>query len=744
MVAKRCVVNVYPGGTRDTAILTKSSSNTTKLLERQMRHILEKIPESAVTLHSSTYERRIKSVKKYTFPSVHFLRDIKKCGLTFPLGHFIEIFIEEANRRFPSKFWTKFRIYKNRKILGIPGNENDWSYPDRGYFLGMANHLATFMLIAMDRVSRKRFYNQFPDAPVKIRGIFGNDDCDIAIVPKGECRWDCELVLHYAKLYREEHASTLSSFGVWYNSKKSFLSHESLFFEEYSAPGFSFKESRYAMIMANCIALKELRLAKHMLHSFLASCESLNEAVLSPMVDYAISILGIEFDAHEGKRDYYLGGWISKRSMHLSNVLYDTLDTETDPRYLSRIFDYVWGVQNLAKEHPIEVKSSSDNYHPLLRSMGISGKPPSHLASIVSTREGKDRFYSKLIDFERKPNGYRTLIRGLWNKVQKKSYNCSMLELQSLIASKIDCNIPQELVKEYTTANSELSVVNSTWIGFNELDMPNRTIKSLCYEVAKGTLVSELELPIRDSWEYSSYEFKNGLPEYTSDYPFVPIAKGGVRNVSSDGFCSLANHAVKYGRFPKSLLLTLPERKFPIWREDDNLLQKTVFSIEEFENTLWGEEPNLSFIGIETLLPKEEEPELEEALEPPKEEEPIFEESEEEEYILTQEKKPFTVHDWVSLSMFPEIANQFVDKRCELHSSNELRLPDITMLDYECLACAIVAHNPQDPNHNSREVVEDSRTWMPRDDLLRLLGFDDVESVDLFDGSGDEGFGFDF
>jgi len=734
MVGRRCVVPVYPGGTRDTVILTKSSSNTVKLLERQMRHILEHIRESAVTSKGSTYRSRLDAIQRSDEYSVHFLRDIKKCGHTFPIQHLIEPFIEVMNERFPSEFWYKYRIFKDRRVKGY-SKTTDWTYPNRGYFLGMANHLCTFLLIAVYRLSIKRFYEVYPKAPVRFAGIIGNDDSDIWITPKRGARYNEALVVKYAKLYVDYHAMTMSAFGIWYNSKKSFLSHRSLFYEEYDIDEFRLKQSRYAMIMANCISLPSIRMAKHMLKSFLSSVDKLDLVTLSPMIDYALSIIGIEFDADEGKRDYYLGGWIPKRTNYLSDVLFELKDPEKDPRYLARIFDYVRGVEALGRPHPSSVEEISENTSPLVTAMGITGKPSQFLSGIVMSKKERRKFYTKLIDFERKPNGYVSLTKNLWSKIKTKDYSNSLEDLQKDILLKIDCNLPVYLVK---TFDENPMLVNSTWIGLSDLEVPNRTIKALCYEVAKGDLKSDLDIPYQEGWEYLSLSSNFYMPQYVADYPFVPVTRdGNARHSCSDSFASLGNFAVKHGRFPKDLVFNIPERKIPPWRFIEHFTQGIILTCDEIEESLGSAvtPQDLNFIGIQVITATKRV----EVKEP--------EEQIEEEEILEEEEDPipkidFRSSDWMLLFENPALKDQYRNEPCEYHIEGSGVRPMIYAL--HCLACQIWVWDPHD-DQDDPETRERNATIPRADALLRRIGLDPDEN-EFFGESGSEGglgFGFD-
>jgi hypothetical protein len=78
--AVRKLVPVAPCSYRDTIITNRESNNSVRWCERQLRHVLEYIPESAVTKRSSTMlNRKSRVVNKRGY---HIWRDFKKCGLT--------------------------------------------------------------------------------------------------------------------------------------------------------------------------------------------------------------------------------------------------------------------------------------------------------------------------------------------------------------------------------------------------------------------------------------------------------------------------------------------------------------------------------------------------------------------------------------------------------------------------------------------------------------------------------------
>ncbi|XDO01625.1 RNA-dependent RNA polymerase [Phytophthora cinnamomi ormycovirus 7-5] len=735
MVGKRCVVPVFPAGFRDTVVLTKDSSNTVKLLERQLRHILEYIPESAVTLRSDTFHRRMKRIQRYDQRSTHFLRDIKKCGLTFPIQNLIEAFIEVMNERFPSKFWNKYRIYKNRRVTGF-SKTSKWVYPLRGFFLGMANHLATFFLIAVNRVSIKRFREEFPDSGVDFDTIIGNDDSDTVITGDEDHLNEVKYVSEQAKLFMDIHALTLSAYGIWYNAKKSFLSHYSLFYEEYGVKSFRKKQSRYCLILANCLALGHIRMAKHMLKSFLTSVDHLDLRTLNPMVSYVTDHYGYEFYPGESDFDYYLGGWIPKRSNFLSDSLLDLENPDVDPRILMRVFKYIQAVEGLNKPPQSDVANVMDNSRPMGQAMILTGHSDSNLFGIFAGKKETEKFYRKLVEYERKPNSYKHLVDSLWIRHSKKSYNeIGLNSLIKEIMTTIDCRIPPWLVASYED-DSQLQMVNSSWCGFNELEVPNRTLKILCSKVDQGIIHSDLELPCRDTWRYLDTNERGKFTDYIAEFPFSFVTLSGpARNSCSDTISSLYEYSIEHGAFPKDLLVDLPKRDVSHFRFDPRLTRDIIKSVEDYEDELCEPEDlsgSLQFIGIEILH----------AQEIPKQEEPNFEDSEsegEEEESTPMAKIRFSLQYWNQLHLIPRMIESFINEPCEVHSNDPFQ-PSYTF-EQDCLFCSIYTHNPHMEGLGDLAYRnEQAKLYCSREELLRTLGFE--PAPDPFDDDDGGGMGF--
>ena len=576
---KRCVVPVYPAGSRDTTILKKSSANTVKLLERQMRHILEYIPESAVTLNSYTFRDRLsKNMRRIGPQYAHVLRDIKKCGLTFPLERFIDIFIEAGKEVFPSDNWHWFEAYKHRTLTLEDGQVIT---PLRGYFLGMGNHICTFILIALNRLTNRRFFADLDLPGIKVRSIIGNDDSDVCII--GNNYYTDREILDIAHNWLYYHSITLLGFDIFYNSKKSFVSRYPLFYEEYGVEGFKFKESRYTMILANCISLPSVRMAKDAFNSFMQSNEDINVTALNPMVQYCSLFFDIEFDEEEGQRDYYLGGWIAKKHCFLSTCLEDVINSEQDLRHLARIFDYIQEINSYLECNPCEVDEYS-NASPCGKAIGVYGKAVGISSFFTQSKESLNRYYSRIIYYERKPSAYVSLVNQKWNHFKRLNYDDikSYEDLAAKICAKIDCCIPDYFVKRLSDRGT---LVHSFYFGYNEMDVTNKNIKYLLTQQSAEVRFDK-EYDYLDVWRYLDNSNIRDYPEEILDLGYGLVQLGEVQNICSDGISSLIEYFDRTGDVLGEVTFQVNRKKqIPPWRKDPDFLLHPIYP-EEFEQDI--------------------------------------------------------------------------------------------------------------------------------------------------------------
>jgi len=270
---------------------------------------LQYVPESAVTLHSSTSDRRITSVVETK--GYHVLRDIKKCGITYNVRDLFPVIKKKLQKYFPDKRWERMDIYSNLKV-----RDNNIEHEAlRGYGLGMANHTVTLCNIIIHRMCRKALtYNK--DRPIKGRAIIGNDDCDVVFYPYStESK---QVALEYLEL---EH-DIQGRLGNLTNFKKSVVKPFGLFYEKYSKKGWKEKESLVCNAIACAYLAPTIRIAKH----YIASQSDRFTSVWARRELRALAAYwgGEFFEFKEELRIHFeIGGWLNTGYCGLKSTLCD-------------------------------------------------------------------------------------------------------------------------------------------------------------------------------------------------------------------------------------------------------------------------------------------------------------------------------------------------------------------------------------------------------------------------------------
>jgi hypothetical protein len=318
----RCKVPVYPGGLRDTMIADIRSNYSIRWIERSMRHILQHVEESAVCLLSSTFHRRKKNVVFQK--GSHIFRDIKKCGLTYNSKDIFPRVKSCLEKKFPNQPWNRMDILANLVCIDEQ-NEVSWEM-QRGYSLGFANHVVTLCNIAIHRMARDRLDRQFS---YKLKAIVGNDDEDVVIFGYPNHRMIAE---HYLECERDVH----SMLGNLIHYEKSVIKPFGLFYEEYSLPGWQFKESLVCNALACAYLAPSIRVAKHYIQCQSARFESpWARTELERLARY----WGKEFYDVDDELfiNFEVGGWLDTRRWGLKTSLLDLdfLVERYDPRYVS-------------------------------------------------------------------------------------------------------------------------------------------------------------------------------------------------------------------------------------------------------------------------------------------------------------------------------------------------------------------------------------------------------------------------
>jgi hypothetical protein len=308
LVGKRCIVPVYPGGTRDTIIADISANNSIRWLERALRHVLEHVPESAVSLYSHTFQSRLEDVVYQE--GYHVLRDIKKCGITYNTHDLFPIVKEELRKRIPDIRWKRMDIYSRLIIV-----DDDTEFvAQRGYGLGMANHLVTLCNIVIHRMARG-VLDINSDHSFKMKAICGNDDEDVVIYGSRHAR---QLAQDYMEIEHDIHGAL----GNLINIKKSVVKPYGLFYETYNKPGWEDKEALVCNALACAYLAPSIRVAKHYISS---QSTRFNSPWARSQLRHLAAYWGDEFfnTSTELKIHYEIGGWLDTRSLGLKTTLRD-------------------------------------------------------------------------------------------------------------------------------------------------------------------------------------------------------------------------------------------------------------------------------------------------------------------------------------------------------------------------------------------------------------------------------------
>jgi hypothetical protein len=170
---KRAIIPVGPANTRDAVVTTIDTYNSVKWCDLVMTRVLDSEPESLVNNSPQVFISRLKKMTKIPKRGqMYWLRDIKKCGLTFPreLFHLIQ---ECLSEKYPDKDFSRFDIFRYYSIWDEDGKPIKTV---RGYCLGMANNLVTFIQCMLSKMLLKRI-----GPSIKVEALYGNDDSCLKI-----------------------------------------------------------------------------------------------------------------------------------------------------------------------------------------------------------------------------------------------------------------------------------------------------------------------------------------------------------------------------------------------------------------------------------------------------------------------------------------------------------------------------------------------------------------------------------
>lgn len=356
MIGRRVKVTVYPSGCRDTIVLDKRCANSVRWIERVLNTILTSIPEAYGGCNIEHKRHMYTTLCQRS--KIHLLRDIKKCGLTIPIGQYVDVFRETLNSCYPDPRWDRLNIFKEIHILDE--ETNTWIDFKRGVGLGMANALTTLLLIAFHRLVLSETGYTSKD----IWASIGNDDADIAVVGNYNLDESLDIIEDY-----ETAMFDLSlECGIELNMKKTFKSQYGLFFEEYTHPDFLHKWSLLAGQFSNAVIAPDIRIAKLICRNIQLYEPSpiVRDIILeevAPLFPYEFSIIDNEFPFH-------LGGWFIDEFMGFEVT--KSYITRENCGYLYRVWSFIRYQLNPRVAYG-EIESPEDNSLRLARILQYTG-----------------------------------------------------------------------------------------------------------------------------------------------------------------------------------------------------------------------------------------------------------------------------------------------------------------------------------------------------------------------------------
>jgi hypothetical protein len=554
---KRTIIPVGPSNTRDAVVTTIDTYNSVKWCDLVMTRLLDEEPESLVSNSPQVFLQRLKKMTRIPKAGqMYWLRDIKKCGLTFPreLFHIVQ---ECLTEKYPDKDFSRFDIYR---YYSIWDEDNKRINAVRGYCLGMANNLVTFIQCMLSKILLKRL-----PPHIEVEALYGNDDSCLKIWTK-----DGLLDNIDAMMIQCEDFDILDRLNIITNDKKSFWSWYPILFEEYGHQDFKIKHSRIACALSSAMLAPDIKYAKFLTSSISCALWSNGDWIESPLREL-ISKWGYEYYPEEINYDYLLGGWLSIRSIGLNPML-RMIDSCPD-----RLIEPMWIAMNqmnaFSKEviRPVIQGTVSENYSVTGQILNVTyvdteiyDEPSLPIETIYLDQKGYKKFYESIYRFNRNP--YKEMSRRL-TRVTSRS-----------IGRALDKNV----LTEYALSN------------FNKLAIPKRLVtcelqafeihksKSLdCHTLLRNSLSRYLKLlkeknllmfpgiDIPASGEYP-YVVNYDATPYTEEVYGITTLDGdipeGIYQFSTNPWLPIYEYYKEYDCIPKSVIRVVGDKpNLPIW-----------------------------------------------------------------------------------------------------------------------------------------------------------------------------------
>jgi hypothetical protein len=554
---KRSVIPVGPANTRDAVVTTIDTFNSMKWCDLVMMTLLEDQEESLVTQNPQKFQSRLKKMTQIPRSGqMYWLRDIKKCGLTFPRELF-HIMQECLSEKYPDKDFSRFNIFR---YYSIWDEKNKPIKTARGYCLGMANNLVTYAQCIISKMLLKRI----PDH-IEVEALYGNDDSCLKI-------WSRENYIDHidAMMIQCEDFEILRGLNIITNDKKSFWSWWPILFEEYGHEDFQIKHSRIACALSNSMIAPDIKYAKFLSSAISMALWDNGDWIKAPLAEL-VNKWGYEYYPQECNYDYTLGGWISIRSKGMNPML------RMIERCPDELLQPMWVAANeinrFQKEviKPVLSGTVTKNYsvtgsiHNITYvDIEIYDIPELPIEMIYLDKKGYKDFYESIYRFNRNP--YTEMAR----------------RLRRVTSSHPGIIIDRLAFMEYSLKNfkklaiPETFVISSTSI-FEIRENDNLDCWSLRRNCIGRFLMSlkgqdllmmpDLDLPPSGEYPY--------LANY-DDTPYTERIKGittlngeipdGIYQFSTNPWLPIYEYVMEYDRFPSNLFRLVEDRNhLPIW-----------------------------------------------------------------------------------------------------------------------------------------------------------------------------------
>lgn len=568
---KRTIIPVGPTNTRDAVVTTIDTYNSVKWCDLVVGTLLEDQDESLVTNNPQKfYSKLSKMTEVPRRGELFWLRDIKKCGLTFPrrLIHIVQECLSEA---YPDKDFSRFNIFRHYSIWDENGKPVETV---RGYCLGMANNLVTYIQCMISNMLLKRI-----PPHIEVRALYGNDDSCLKV-------WTEDGVLDHvdAMMIQCEDFEILRGLNIITNDKKSFWSWWPILFEEYGHLDFKTKHSRIACALSSAMSAPDIKYAK-----FLTSSISLalwdNGDWLESLLAEIINKWGYEYYPQECNYDYTLGGWISIRSKGMNPSL--RMIEECPDELMQPIWTAMNQISLFQNEviRPVLKGSVTKNYSVIGSKHNITyvdieiyDVPKLPVEVIYQNREGYKKFYESIYRFNRRP--YEEMAKRLRRVTSKKPGRpIDKLEMQEYCLRNFNkLAIPKSFVLSAT------SLFETT----EGLDLDCYSLRRNCLSrflqhLKDKNIIMMPDMEVSGSGEYPYLANYDETP-FTERIKKVTTLDGnipeGIYQFSTNPWLPLFEYVSSYDVLPTSLYRLVEEKQtLPIWFMNKQYRNSTEVSI---------------------------------------------------------------------------------------------------------------------------------------------------------------------